>query len=451
MDKFEQLKQAVQSYVKKYDRRLLLLTISLAIALFAWGLYCMTSDKNWQADEVVTALLELHPDLTVVKIDETESQDLALDPILSKAYFKDRVLQLDENEFAGCVEVYANHQEALLRKQYLEALGNEKIALVNEDNFGKGLAQAFEKQKEHLYANGNVLLRLNGKYSIYQANQLIDETSGILKQKEQKEKAVPDHQEIARRKEMNLKRAKEDALKAKADLEKKIDENLQKWRKEAETADIYGLVALLDKVESYRHISSVQMNVKELRDFIQTQIDHISLEIDEALDELENSLDQQKLDQIKTQVEGLTHEIFEEHQKDWHQRIEEVQWKINNQTMTDYKAVCQTYDYDELLNYPEQYQEAFVYYRGKVSSITHTIEGQKLQIEITPVSLFSFSLYWEDPIEVTLDQTSGGISEEGSIIHVWGQITGVTDVPTWFGQTKKMPKMRAKYIEIETQ
>ena len=166
MDKFEQIKQAVQSYVKKYDRRLLLLTISLAIALFAWGLYCMTKDKNWQADEVVTALLELHPDLTVVKIDETESQDLALDPILSKAYFKDRVLQLDGNEFAGCVEVYANHQEALLRKQYLEALGNEKIALVNEDNFGKGLAQTFEKQKEHLYANGNVLLRLNGKYSI---------------------------------------------------------------------------------------------------------------------------------------------------------------------------------------------------------------------------------------------------------------------------------------------
>ena len=75
MDKFEQIKQAVQSYVKKYDRRLLLLTISLAIALFAWGLYCMTKDKNWQADEVVTALLELHPDLTVVKIDETESQD----------------------------------------------------------------------------------------------------------------------------------------------------------------------------------------------------------------------------------------------------------------------------------------------------------------------------------------------------------------------------------------
>ena len=33
MDKFEQIKQAVQSYVKKYDRRLLLLTISLAIAL----------------------------------------------------------------------------------------------------------------------------------------------------------------------------------------------------------------------------------------------------------------------------------------------------------------------------------------------------------------------------------------------------------------------------------
>ena len=251
-------------------------------------------------------------------------------------------MQLDGNEFAGCVEVYANHQEALLRKQYLEALGNEKIALVNEDNFGKGLAQTFEKQKEHLYANGNVLLRLNGKYSIYQANQLIDETSGILKQKEQKEKAVPDHQEIAKRKEMNLKRAKEDALKAKADLEKKIDENLQKWRKEAETADIYGLVALLDKVESYQHISSVQIKVKELRDFIQTQINHISLEIDEALDEVENSLDQQKLDQIKTQVEGLTHEIFEEHQKDWHKRIEEVQWKIDNQTMTDYKALCQT-------------------------------------------------------------------------------------------------------------
>lgn len=449
MDKLKQFKIAMKLYVEAH-RQWIVAGLSLCvIALLLLCFYLGQRNTNWKADEVLTRLFEVHPDLAVLEIDESESEDLALDAISSKAYFSDVVLKLDQQDFAGCIEVYANHQEALLRKQYLEAFADEKITLMNEKDFGSFIAKDIEKEKEHLYVNGNILLRLNGQYSLYQANKIINEVSEILKEREQKEKNLPSPEEIAARKEQNIKRAKEDALKAKETLEKSFVGNMELWKTEAQTADIYGLINLLERVNQYESIPSLTSQVEQLRDFIQGKIDSISKEINDALDLAEENLDQKALDDVKTKITSLNHEIFDTYKIEWDTRIGDIQWKIDNKAMQDYKDACQSFDYDDLINNNDKYIGVQVYFRGKVDSISHTIDGTILEITIKPVSFLSMPIYWENTLCVVLEKENAAVIETGNIVNVWGVIEGMTNTSTWFGTEQEVPLMKAKYIEKE--
>lgn len=406
-------------------------------------------NQNWSAEKILKEMMTLSQDISVANIDESQNPELALDPIQSTAYFNDVLIKTNEDAYAGRIEVFDNHQEALLRKQYLETLGELTKEAIDAKTFGSQIAKDYARTQGYLYVYGNTLVSLNAKYSSYQANQRFNLLVDILKQSKQKERNLPNSDDIAKKQALNQTRAQEYALTQKQNLEKSLDEEVHTLSQQILEADVMGMMQILEAVNYYQNIPYLAPHYDTLNAQVKEHIESIVGNIDSLLNEAEEQLDEEKLKAARLQIEGLTHEVFQPYHDGWSKRLSQIDWLISQKVVDSYKAECETYDYDHLLAYPEQYLEKKVDYRGEVAKIEETFEGQVLTIKVTPVKVFSSVIYWEDEIKVLMTEKSDLLVKEGDLIHVWGSVQGTTSLSSWFGQTKEIPYILGKYLETE--
>lgn len=422
---FKQIKTQCLTFYKEHQRWVIGSGIAIIVLVVAVWAYLLSAGRNWDADKVVKALCHQQPDLSVAQV-ETEAESPT--PYLSIAYFNDILIKNDEvTTYAGAIEVFENHEVALIQKEYYEMYGDFLQYYFSEENFGAKLAESYGTKREYIYLNGNVLLRLNNGYSTYQSNQLIKLFNQVLEKDKQTQKNPLDKETLDQMKEENKAKAEAAAVAKKDAVVKMLEEEIASFDAKLNETEI-GIDAMLEvqeKMQAYLSIPVVADKAQAVIDRVDQTIQEMASQVEDKLAEALDTLDETKVDEAQAIIETLTHQVFDIYKVDWEARIPQIRLDIRAGIIQSYKDQCETYNYNTLVDDANSYQGNYAYFRGKVREMIAVDDGYAYVVDVTPItSIFSNRImYWTDPIIVEMEDGQTAL-EERAVVEIWGRLNG---------------------------
>jgi|GEM_PF-4294651 len=453
-EKIQIVKDKISNLISKINNkhRSVMVIIEIIIALSLGGLLLsMLAHKDWDANKIVSEMKNDLPGLALLETPEN-SQATLPDAMVSTASFTDIVIQTEDtfHPFAGCVEVFNNNQEALLRKEYLELQSEKIVSEISAANFGSQICAEYKPGKEHIYVNGNVLLRLDSQYSNYQAEQISKSFHRVLENDKQTEKNIPDAAALETARKDFETRAKEAAEVYKNQLLEKLEGEINDLAGQIEGADLDGLLAIIEKAQPYKSVPVISQQAVDVINAAQDKIQVAIQEVEDGLAYAWEVLEQEALDDVKAKIDALEHAYYDTYKTQWNQETADIQWAINEKIIREYKAQCTAYEYDDILADVDGHTGAYAYFRGKVVEVTETSGGVALRVNVTPVySYFTDTiLYWEDSIYVDVDGDIATEVYKDNLVEMWGVIDGTTTHSTLFGGDQTVLKFSCRYLEL---
>lgn len=421
---FNQIKTQTKTLYQQHKTWMIGIEVVILTLVIILG-YLLFSGRDWNASKVVKMLCQQQSDLSVAEVTLDEIEEV---PYTSIAHFNDVLIKNDEvTTYAGAVEVFDNHEVALVQKEYYEAYGDFLQYYFSEENFGAKLAENYGTKREYVYTNGNVLLRLNNGYTSYQSNQLIKLFNQVLEKDDQKEKNLLDKETLTKMREDNKTKAEAAAIAKKDAVVKMLEDEIAAFdTKLNETnIEIDAMLEIQENMQPYLLIPIVADKAQAVIDRVTQTISDMARQVEEKLDEALNTLDESKVDEAEEMIKNLTHQVFDSYKADWEERIPQLRIDIREGIIQSYKDQCDTYDYNTLVDDSNSYQGNYAYFRGKVREVIAIDDGYAYVVDVTPVtSIFSNRiLYWTNPIIVEMEDGQTAL-EEKAVIEIWGRLNG---------------------------
>lgn len=114
-----------------------------------------------------------------------------------------------------------------------------------------------------------------------------------------------------------------------------------------------------------------------------------------------------------------------------------------------YKKQCKSYTFKEIARNPDKYKGTYGKFKGEVIQVLENGNSVEMRVNITKEGSAYFS-YWTDTIYVTYTRSAGEDRIlENDIITFWGVNAGMYQYTSIFGETISLPKVNAKYLEID--
>lgn len=115
----------------------------------------------------------------------------------------------------------------------------------------------------------------------------------------------------------------------------------------------------------------------------------------------------------------------------------------------DFKASCKTYTFEQMARNPDNFKGTNVKLTGEVVQALYVSNSVNLRVNITRKG--SYSTYYTDTIYVTY-YTKHGEDKilEDDIITIWGTSEGDCSYTSVMGATVTLPKITAKYLQIDS-
>ncbi len=108
-----------------------------------------------------------------------------------------------------------------------------------------------------------------------------------------------------------------------------------------------------------------------------------------------------------------------------------------------YKDQCKTYSYDEIARNPDKYEKCLAKFTGEVIQVLK--EGDQLQMRVN-VTYDEF--YYTDTVFVFYTVANNVNVLEGDIITMYGELRGMQEYESIFGEEISIPRIYVKFIEI---
>lgn len=121
-----------------------------------------------------------------------------------------------------------------------------------------------------------------------------------------------------------------------------------------------------------------------------------------------------------------------------------------NVTEEEYRAMCETIDFDSLARNPDSYREQMFKFTGEVIQVIEGDGSADLRLNVTAVTNeYSDWVYYEDTIYVTVRVEEGAdkILEE-DIITVYGICSGSYTYESILGSQVTLPRIVAMYYDM---
>lgn len=116
-------------------------------------------------------------------------------------------------------------------------------------------------------------------------------------------------------------------------------------------------------------------------------------------------------------------------------------------TQEDYKQACQTFSYEDISRYPDDYKGKLATYTGKVEQVRNYTGKTWFRLGITEGE---FDI-WSDMIfvEFQYDKNEKARILEGDILTVYGELDGIKTYTAVLGNEVQIPHLKAKYIQMK--
>ena len=109
----------------------------------------------------------------------------------------------------------------------------------------------------------------------------------------------------------------------------------------------------------------------------------------------------------------------------------------------EYRQQCQTYTYDEIARYPDNYEKKLAKFTGEVVQILRDGNDLQMRVDVT-----TSSYGYTDTVYVFYTTTNNDNILEGEIITMYGELRGMQEYETVLGTRVSIPRIYVKYIDL---
>ncbi len=109
----------------------------------------------------------------------------------------------------------------------------------------------------------------------------------------------------------------------------------------------------------------------------------------------------------------------------------------------EYKKQCQTYQYEDIMRYPDKYNKKLAVFKGEVIQVVRQGNEFQMRVDVT-----YNNYYYTDTMFVFYTQKSNENFLEGDIIIMYGELRGTQKYTSVLGSPIEIPRIYVQYIQL---
>ncbi len=402
---------------------------------------------NWTASEIAEKMQE-----EMYSINKFKSVSKQNELYTSKVVMQDTsimgYINLDNDEWAISIEVFENNQKAKIRYEYLKWESEEFSKIFTKEDYGT----FYEKvlwDKTINYLDGNVILRLNSHYSEPKRKYILDVFNKVEDMYKQKEKNKSSEENYI---EKELEKIKNSQIQKINDYKENLENEINDIVKKVSSATEMSIKELEIKLNEYSEIPIIKstydnaiLKLEEKKKEFEIKKEETANSITSRLNKLKTSLDKAEFEKIQNDINLLSDSFYDKYKEEWSKKISEIEAKINEKEISDYKKECKNLNYKNVLRNPDDYLYKKAYWFGEVVQVVGS--GQyRINVNCKKYQYISgYSCY--DTIYVIYDGDLNLIEDD--MVKMWGYMNGNITYETIMGASVTIPKFVAEYVKLQ--
>ena len=407
--------------------------ISIVIVVF------LISKNNYNDTyKIAKEVSRLFDDVAV--FDEGADNDYKYSYLESAVIYIGEVLKEDGN-FAIEIAKYNSAEETAIKVDYLKkvyTLYHEKIdgTLLEKVN---NIEENFNGEEDLIYADGVYLIRINSYYK-NRYDELKNKIENILNKYGNEGNNV-DEDEIIKYWDNqldNISKQIDGVYEEFVNNVKKIFlesiEEMENCKGNECEEYLNTLLEYKDYTELANEIEQAQSKYNE----IINKKEAIVSEINSLITKVENSLNKEEYDSIKTRIEGLDDTYYDEYMTTWNNKLNAIDEKV-------YKNSCNSYSYKDVLRNPDDYEGKNAYWFGVISQKVSSTQ-YRVGVDCTKYKYID-GYSCDNTIYVFYYGNQNLIEDD--VIKLWGTMDGTVTYTAVLGNSITIPSFNAKYITLQ--
>lgn len=419
----------------------------LLCILFITIISLVNDNVNWNASKIIEKMQEKLSSTYGFKNVSSQNQLYT-----SKAKMQDMMISdyvnLDNEEWAISIEVFENNQKSKIRYEYLEWGNAEFSKMFTKEDYGTFYDKILW-DKTYNYLDGNVILRLNYHYSESAREQILNVFNEVEDMYKQKEKNVSSENNYV---EKELEKLKDLQIKEfngyKVNLENKINDIVIRISNAPEDR----ITKLEKELIEYAEIPIIKeaydnavLKLEEKKKEFEVKKEENANSITSRLDKLKTSLDKTELENIQNEIELLSDAFYDKYKDDWTKKIIEIEEKINEKEISDYKKECKNLNYKNILRNPDDYLYNKAYWFGEVVQV---VGNGQYRVNVNCKKYQYIGGYsCNDTIYVIYNGDLNLIEDD--MVKMWGYMNGNITYETVLGASVTIPNFVAEYVKLQ--
>lgn len=438
----------------KYKKRIIISGILILVVLLI-VLCAVNVSKKWiTMDNIIKGLQEepqIKGKMQIANVDSEwispfEGENIIVE---RKVFYDTRILNMKED---FCViYILENEQYATLLKKYFVGIVDKENEIVKE------IYNIENYKNTEIHQNKNCLiildenLKSNKKVYINKFDSIVEQGLYIAKknigQEEYNRLNNIIENKITYYEEIAYNTFIESAKNCADEITKKID-GLENTLDEDVLDEIREEIEDLEERPYFKdYIPQWNERLNAIENNIIQGKENLANEISGGLDTVASTLDENTLGEIEKKINNISDKYYDNYKENWKSRIENIKISIEQNKVTEYKKSCKNLTYTEISRSPDTYKGERVHFTGEIVQVMESYTTVSLRVNITKKG--RYSTYYTDTIYVVYSQNdSNNRFLEDDIIDIYGEMNGLYSYTSVMGATITLPRVNAEYIDI---
>lgn len=358
----------------------------------------------------------------------------------STTIYFDSVDGISSSDKAIVISRYMNNIEAELRTEFL--INGYKQAHEKMDNTvlseTDSYITSFEDEKDILYPNGLYMVRISSKLKNGEEyKKIVDE---IISKYQMEEVATGSYEEIKKYWDGELDKFFEEFDAEYKKIVDEFNEGVIEDVKNMEKCVNTECDELLDAYKMFEKYDDFKDGVAKINEAYNKAIAEKKKVVDSinsSITKLKKSLSESELDSLKEKIKSLSDSYYDSYKTGWNSQLASLEESV-------FKKACKSYNYKDLLRYPEKYKGKKAYFFGEV---VQKVSSTQFRVSVNCKKYHYISGYnCSDTIYVTYYGDLNLLEDD--MVKLWGTMDETVTYTTVMNTTVTIPSFDAEYATI---
>ena len=429
---------------EKKSHKKLIISISafllLAIAAVAVYLFFIADKGTYKIAKALSKKLSNdYTDITVVK-GKTDTKSEYTFKEVTYIYIKSIGEEKDEgNSFAIAISEYNSEFEAEKRKEIINDFSNYR-----KEKLKGSVFELFDEYESWISENtivtkGKYLFSINPK--VQKKEKVLEYIDTIMKKYKFKDSKEPNKTKISEYYEKETERQKEKFDESYSESLNSIKQTINDKASKFDNCKGDNCKKILDEIllaEKYEEVADEVKAAKDKYDVAIKQKENLAKSITDSISNLKKTLNRDKYNEIKNQIDKLDDSFYNKYKDNWKTQLVSIDESI-------FKNSCKKYNYKDLLRNPDTYKNQNAYFFGRVLQKVSSTQ-YRVGVDCTK---YTYIEGYNCANTIYVNYLGSLNLIEDDMVKLWGYMDGTQTYTTVLGASVTIPKLYAKYAQLQ--